>query len=162
MTSSWEHNGTFATVREVSETSHDIMMEDTISSDAPAMDVDSHGSPREDGGSAQTATWTSPLPLLSQESHWDRLVYPVHPHQHQGHCLELVFSPLRTSSRMSTTRPPIRSGEHSRTSLGRSNRMKSPNLPIGSILLKATQTTCGRTASMPGRLATGQVHELIS
>ena len=50
------NNGTFATVREVSETSHDIMMGDTISSDASAMDVDSQGSPREDGGSAQAAT----------------------------------------------------------------------------------------------------------
>ena len=38
------NNGIFATVREpeVSETSHDIMMGDTISSDASAMDVDSH------------------------------------------------------------------------------------------------------------------------
>ena len=47
------NNGTFATVREVSETSHDIMMGDTISSDVSAMDVDS---PREDDGSAQAAT----------------------------------------------------------------------------------------------------------
>ena len=46
------NNGTFATVREVSETSHDILMGDTISSDASIMDVDS---PREDDGQGQTA-----------------------------------------------------------------------------------------------------------
>ena len=39
------NNGTFATVREVSETSHDIMMGDTISSDASAMDVEPWISP---------------------------------------------------------------------------------------------------------------------
>ena len=44
------NNGTFATVREVSETSHDIMMGDTISSDVSAMDVDS---PSEDDGQGQ-------------------------------------------------------------------------------------------------------------
>ena len=49
------NNGNFAIVREVSETSHDIMMGDTISSDASAMDVDSHGLPN-DEGSAQPAT----------------------------------------------------------------------------------------------------------
>ena len=47
------NNGTFATVREVSETSHDIMMGDTISSDVSVMDVDS---PREDDGQGQAAT----------------------------------------------------------------------------------------------------------
>ena len=47
------NNGTFATVREVSETSCDVMMGDTVSSDVSAMDVDS---PREDTGSAQAAT----------------------------------------------------------------------------------------------------------
>ena len=48
------NNGTFATVREVSETSHDIMMGDTISSDVSVMDVDS---PREENdGQGQAAT----------------------------------------------------------------------------------------------------------
>ena len=47
------NNGNFATVREVSETSHDIMMGDTISSDVSLMDVDS---PREEGGQGQAAT----------------------------------------------------------------------------------------------------------
>ena len=47
------NNGTVATVREVSETSHDIMMGDTISSDVSLMDVDS---PREDDGQGQAAT----------------------------------------------------------------------------------------------------------
>ena len=42
------NNGTFATAREVSETSHDIMM-----SDVSMMDVDS---PREDDGQGQVAT----------------------------------------------------------------------------------------------------------
>ena len=54
------NNGTFAIVREVSETSHDIMMGDTIPSDATAMDVDSHGSPREEDGSAPAATLDEP------------------------------------------------------------------------------------------------------
>ena len=49
------NNGTFAVVREVSQTSHDIMMGDTVSSDASAMDVDSFGSPNDDG-SAQPST----------------------------------------------------------------------------------------------------------
>ena len=49
------NNGQFTVVREVSETSHDIMMGDTISSDASAMDVDSHGEP-DDDGSGQPAT----------------------------------------------------------------------------------------------------------
>ena len=49
----WNHdffmgnNGNFATVREVSETSHDIMMGDTISSDVSMVDVES---PREEEG----------------------------------------------------------------------------------------------------------------
>ena len=42
----------------------DIMMGDTISSDASAMDVDSHGQP-DDDGSGQPAT-LSPMQLLSQ------------------------------------------------------------------------------------------------
>ena len=53
------NNGKFTVVREVSETSHDIMMGDTISSDASAMDVDSHGQP-DDDGSAQPATLEEP------------------------------------------------------------------------------------------------------
>ena len=47
------NNGTFATVHEVSETSHDIMMGETVSSDVSMMDVDS---PREDDGQGQAAT----------------------------------------------------------------------------------------------------------
>ena len=47
------NHGTFATVREVSETSHDIMMGDTISSDVSMRDADS---PREDDGQGQAAT----------------------------------------------------------------------------------------------------------
>ena len=38
------NNGTFGVIREVSEASHDIMMGDTISSDASAMEVDSSAS----------------------------------------------------------------------------------------------------------------------
>ena len=53
------NNGQFTVVREVSETSHDIMMGDTISSDASAMDVDSHGQP-DDDGSGQPATLEEP------------------------------------------------------------------------------------------------------
>ena len=47
------NNGTFATVREVSETSHDIMMGDTISSDVSMRDAES---PREEDGQGQAAT----------------------------------------------------------------------------------------------------------
>ena len=47
------NNGSFATVREVSEASHDIMMGDTISSDVSMADADS---PREEGGQGQAAT----------------------------------------------------------------------------------------------------------
>ena len=47
------NNGSFATVREVSEASHDIMMGDTISSDVSMGDADS---PREEGGQGQAAT----------------------------------------------------------------------------------------------------------
>ena len=49
------NNGQFTVVKEVSETSHDIMMGDTISSDASGMDVDSHGPPHDDA-SVQPAT----------------------------------------------------------------------------------------------------------
>ena len=49
----------FAVVREVSETSRDITMGDTVSSDASAMGVDSHGQP-DDDGSAQPATTEGP------------------------------------------------------------------------------------------------------
>ena len=41
------------------ETSHDIIMGDTVSSDASATDVDSHGQP-DDDGSAQPATLEEP------------------------------------------------------------------------------------------------------
>ena len=47
------NNGSFATVREVSEASHDIMMGDTISSDVSMGDADS---PREESGPGQAAT----------------------------------------------------------------------------------------------------------
>ena len=47
------NNGNFATVREVSEASHDIMMGDTISSDVSMVDADS---PREEGAQCQAAT----------------------------------------------------------------------------------------------------------
>ena len=98
--------------------------------------------------------------------HWGQLVYPVLLHQHREHCLEprhlLVFLPLRISSRMSTTRPLIRSGKHSRISLSSFNRVKSPNWPTGSTLLRTTQTTCGWTASMPRKLARGLALELSS
>ena len=47
------NNGTFATVREVSEASHDIMMGDTISSDVSMVDAES---PREGDGQGQAAT----------------------------------------------------------------------------------------------------------
>ena len=49
------NNGQFTVVREVTETSHDMMMGDTVYSDGSAMDVDSHGPP-DDDGSAQPAT----------------------------------------------------------------------------------------------------------
>ena len=52
------NNGQFTVVREVSETSRDIMMGDTISSDASAIDVNSHGQP--DDGSGQPATLEEP------------------------------------------------------------------------------------------------------
>ena len=44
------NNGTFATIREVSEASHDIMMGDTISSDVSMVDAES---PREGDGQGQ-------------------------------------------------------------------------------------------------------------
>ena len=47
------NNGTFATIREVSEASHDIMMGDTISSDVSMVDAES---PREGDGRGQAAT----------------------------------------------------------------------------------------------------------
>ena len=47
------NNGSFATVRDVSEASHDIMMGDTISSDVSMGDADSH---REEGDQGQAAT----------------------------------------------------------------------------------------------------------
>ena len=47
------NNGSFATVREVSEASHDIMMGDTISSDVSMGDAES---PREEGDQGQAAT----------------------------------------------------------------------------------------------------------
>ena len=47
------NNGTFATIREVSEASHDIMMGDTISSDVSMVDAES---PREGDGQGQAAT----------------------------------------------------------------------------------------------------------
>ena len=47
------NNGTFATIREVSEASHDIMMGDTISSDVSMVDAES---PRESDGQGQAAT----------------------------------------------------------------------------------------------------------
>ena len=47
------NNGSFATVREVSGASHDIMMGDTISSDVSMGDADS---PREEGAPGQAAT----------------------------------------------------------------------------------------------------------
>ena len=47
------NNGTFVTVREVSEASHDIMMGDTISSDVSMVDAES---PREGDGQGQAAT----------------------------------------------------------------------------------------------------------
>ena len=46
------NDGTFATVREVSETSHDVMMGDTISSDVSMRDADS---PHEYDGQGQAA-----------------------------------------------------------------------------------------------------------
>ena len=47
------NNGTFATIREVSEASHDIMMGNTISSDVSMVDAES---PREGDGQGQAAT----------------------------------------------------------------------------------------------------------
>ena len=47
------NNGTFATIREVSEASHDIVMGDTISSDVSMVDAES---PREGDGQGQAAT----------------------------------------------------------------------------------------------------------
>ena len=74
------NNGTFATIREVSEASHDIMMGDTISSDVSMADAES---PREKMVKARQQHWMIPLQLPRQEDHWRVLVYPAHPHQHQ-------------------------------------------------------------------------------
>ena len=41
------HNGNFAVIRELSESSHDILMGDTISSDVSAMDVESQDATEE-------------------------------------------------------------------------------------------------------------------
>ena len=53
------NNGKFAVVREVSETPHDILMGDTISSDASAMDVDSQEA-TEEASAAQPAADDQP------------------------------------------------------------------------------------------------------
>ena len=156
------NNGTFATVREVSETSHDIMMGDTVSSDASAMDVDSYGSPNDDG-SAQPATVeetaaaaqpgeslestglsgssaSAPRTLLGAEAPTGLLALEdIKPDEYHQASDQIRGAP--------------------RISLSRSNRMRSPNLPTGFIPLRTTQTACGWTASMPARL--GQVHELV-
>ena len=70
------NNGQFTVVRDVSETSHDIMMGDTIPSDASAMDVDSHGQP-DDDSSAQPATLEEPAagaqPAAEEEQPRDSL-----------------------------------------------------------------------------------------
>ena len=76
----------------------------------------------------------SQLRKSSEWIDWGRLVYPVYLRQCREQCLELKrllpFLPLRTSSRMSATRP-------------------RPNWQTGFIPPMNTQTTCGWTASMP-------------
>ena len=150
------NNGTFATVREVSETSHDIMMGDTISSDvsAPWMST----VPVRMWVQPRLPLWMRPLRLPSQEGHWRLLVYPVHPHRHQGHCLEqrhhqalLAIEDIKPDEYYQAS-DQIRGALQNLRS--RSNSKKSPKSPAGSTLLRSTQTTCGQTTSRSGRLAT--------
>ena len=122
------NNSKFVVVREVSEASHDILMGDTISSDASAVEVDSHGQPNEGSAtqpapadepaaSAQPAAETQPADALGATS------LSVLLRRHQEHCLEpkhpLAFLP----SLMSCIKLQIRSGKHSMISLSSSSRM---------------------------------------
>ena len=115
------NNGSFATIREVSEASHDIMMGDTISSDVSMVDAESQAATLDD--TAATA-----------QDHWRLLVYPAHLHRHQGPFLEWrhhLSLPLRTSSQMSTTKHRTESGQLSRIFLSRFSSMKNPARQLG-------------------------------
>ena len=79
------NNGNFATAREVSESSHDIVMGDTISSDVTVMDVDS---PREGDGQGQAATLGDTAATAQSGGSLETAGLPSSPRRHQGLYLE--------------------------------------------------------------------------
>ena len=149
------NNGNFATVREVSEASHDIMMGASdvsmVDADSPreegaqgqAATLDDTAATAQSGGSLETAGLSSSGPFLERRHHPASL-------------------PLRTSSRMSTTEHLTKSGQLSRTFPSRFSSMRSPSSPIVSTLPRCTATACGQTTNMPGRHVTVQVRGFIS
>ena len=130
------NNGYFTVIREVSEGSHDVAMGDTVSSDVSMADADTpivqgdaqdtaatldesvatvqSGTSQETAGLSSSSV-SAPRTVLGAEA-------PARP----------SFSPLKTSSRMSTTRHRAKSGPLSRISLSRFSSKKRHSLQPGS------------------------------
>ena len=159
------NNGYFTVVREVSEGSHDVTMGDTVSSDVSMTDADvtmAQGDAQdtaatldESGATVQSATSQETAGLSSSSASAQRTVLGAE-------APPGFSSPLKTSSRMSTTRHRARFGPLSRTSLSRSRTKKRHSSRRGSTQQTAIAMTCGLTKSMPGRRVTVQVREFIS
>ena len=136
------NNGDFATIREVSESSHDIIMGDTISSDASAMDVDSKDATEETEAPQRLS---QPLKL------WRQTVHPVEVVQHRVRCwgpkLLLVSLQLKTSSLMSLMKLLVRSEVLSTTF--QISRTWNRSWLSGFVLLRTTHRICGCLAKMP-------------
>ena len=166
MTSSWETMATSLLFVRCQKGSHDVTMGDAVSSDVSMTDAEVPMA-QGDAQDVQQRLLMSQVPRSSQPHHRRQLVYRAHRRQRRGQSLErrhrqVFSSPLKTSSRMSTTRHRARSGPLSRTSLSRSRTKKRHSLQRGSTQQMAIAVTCGLTLSMPGRRVTVQVRGLIS
>ena len=157
------NNDTFPVIREVSEASHDVLMGDTVSSDVSMVDAEGPGEGDDQGqaatlddtaATAQSGTSQETAGLSSSSASAPRTVF--------GAEAPPGLLALGTSSRMSTTRHRIKSGQLSRTSLSRSSSVRRRSLPTGSTQQRCTAVACGLTLSMPRRHVTAQVRGLFS
>ena len=150
------NNGTFAVIREVSESSHDILMGDIISSDASAMDVESQDATEEASAAqpaadAQPAFDGQPAANLQDTAGSSRVAAPT-----PGTLLGAGAPPGLLAIEDAKPDEYYQASDQIRGALNdffifqsSSSKRQSPNWLTGFIPLWSILPTCGCLASMP-------------